>query len=238
MASRSTPSGPPSRGRREHRKHRTRRELLAAGRRLFAEQGLYDSRIEDLARQAGIAKGTLYGYFANKEELIEAVVTSGFGELLAHVHRAAQGATSREEVIARVTEAHLAFFAENPDLMRVFHQVRGLLKFNRPESSALRAVLDGYLAGLTRVLESHRPGPPARASDARSLAIVLFGAVSGVTSVRASLDGEAVGPAADGRTVRAIVALVSAFEAPGQAGPDASAGLPADGAAASGVDGR
>ncbi|HUK63923.1 MAG TPA: helix-turn-helix domain-containing protein, partial [Dongiaceae bacterium] len=56
---RTVTPGPPS-GRREHRKHATRRELLIAGRRLFAERGLYDSRIEDLSRQAGIAKGTLY----------------------------------------------------------------------------------------------------------------------------------------------------------------------------------
>ena len=45
------------RGRREHRKRVTRRELLVAGRKLFGDEGLYESRIEDLTRHAGIAKG-------------------------------------------------------------------------------------------------------------------------------------------------------------------------------------
>jgi AcrR family transcriptional regulator len=214
MASRKPLSGAPARGRREHRKHLTRRELLAAGRRLFAGKGLYDSRIEDLARQAGIAKGTLYGYFANKEELIEAVVTNGFSELHGHVHRAAQGAVTREDAVGRVIEAHLAFFDENPDLMRVFHQVRGLLKFNRIESRALRQVLRKYLTGLAQVLAVTPSARSARESDGLQVAMLLFGAVSGVTSVRAAMDG-AVPPSGGSKAlVRALVGMTQVFESP------------------------
>jgi TetR/AcrR family fatty acid metabolism transcriptional regulator len=212
-AHRPIPDAPP-RGRREHRKNLTRRELLAAGRRLFAEKGLYDSRIEDLSRQAGIAKGTLYLYFANKEELIEAVVTNGFNELLGHVHRTAQDAATREDAVSRVAEAHLEFFAENPDLMRIFHQVRGLLKFNEFESRSLRGVLSKYLTGLAQVLALHPAARAPRGLNDLEVAKLLFGSISGVASVRASMNGRT--PERDNlrATVRALVGLVQAFESP------------------------
>lgn len=210
---RATPTEPP-RGRREHRKHLTRRELLAAGRRLFAEKGLYDSRIEDLSRQAGVAKGTLYLYFANKEELIVAVVTNGFNELLGRVHREAQDARSRSDAVARVAEAHLAFFEENPDLMRIFHQVRGLLKFKGVESRGLRGVLSKYLAGLAHVLALHPPVRVVRGISEMDSAMLLFGAVSGITSIRASLDSAAPRAIGSRATLRALTGLVESFEAP------------------------
>lgn len=225
-ARRPTPDDAPPRGRREHRKHLTRRDLLAAGRRLFAEKGLYESRIEDLTRHAGIAKGTLYLYFANKEELIEAVVTNGFNELLGQVHRAAQDAASREEAVELVSEAHMAFFEENPDLMRVFHQVRGLLKFDRFESRSLRNVLSKYLTGLAQVIALHPAARPQRGVTDLDVAQLLFGAVSGIASVRASMAGRPQDRGSTRATLRALVGLVQGFEAP------ARGVNPANGAAA------
>ncbi len=228
-ARRSIPEAPP-RGRREHRKHLTRRDLLAAGRRLFAEKGLYDSRIEDLTRHAGIAKGTLYLYFANKAELIEAVVTNGFNELLGQVHRAAQDASSREEAVALVAEAHLTFFEENPDLMRVFHQVRGLLKFDGPEYKPLRTVLTKYVTGLAQVIALHPATRPPRRENELEVAKLLFGAISGVASVRASMNGKPQDRGSPRATLRALVGLVHGFEGSARGAIPADADAPGRGA--------
>jgi AcrR family transcriptional regulator len=196
----------------QHRKHVTKRELLAAGRRLFGEQGLYESRVEDLSRHAGVAKGTLYGYFANKTALMESVVSSGFSELLGSVHREAQHARTRPDTVARLVQAHVAFFEENPDLLRIFHQVRGLLKFDVPEGRPLRRVLRNYLAGLAHVLSLKQSSADRREEDNLETAIVLFGAVSGIASTRASLAGGSPRTSRTPSTVSALIALVREFE--------------------------
>src|SRR5262245_40188767 len=49
-------------------------EITAAALELFVERGYASTRLEDVAAKAGISKGTLYLYFANKEELFKAVV--------------------------------------------------------------------------------------------------------------------------------------------------------------------
>lgn len=58
----------------ERRKEARPQELLAAALDLFVERGFASTRLEDVARQAGVSKGTLYLYFTNKEELFKAVV--------------------------------------------------------------------------------------------------------------------------------------------------------------------
>ena len=211
MPSHRLPSAVPE-GARERRRHITRRDLLAAGRRLFGEQGLYESRIEDLTRRAGIAKGTLYGYFASKQELIEAVVSSGLSELLGQTHREAQEARTHPEVVARVAEAHLAFFEENPDLMRIFHQVRGLLKFRRVEGRRLERILAKYLMGLAQILALRRGTAPGDASANLDTAVLLFGAVSGIASTRASLSDASPSEGRSRATIRGLVGLVLGFE--------------------------
>lgn len=49
-------------------------EILGAAIACFAERGFAATRLDDVARRAGVTKGTLYLYFANKEQLFQAVV--------------------------------------------------------------------------------------------------------------------------------------------------------------------
>jgi AcrR family transcriptional regulator len=65
------------RPRRERRKEARPGELLAAALELFVERGFAATRLEDVAARAGVSKGTLYLYFAGKEELFKAVVRGG-----------------------------------------------------------------------------------------------------------------------------------------------------------------
>lgn len=58
----------------ERRKDARPQELLAAALELFVERGFAATRLEDVAKRAGVSKGTLYLYFTNKEELFKAVV--------------------------------------------------------------------------------------------------------------------------------------------------------------------
>jgi AcrR family transcriptional regulator len=70
-------------------------ELTGAALELFVERGYAATRLEDVARRAGVSKGTLYLYFDSKEELFKAVVREGLvpalerGERMVDEHRGA-----------------------------------------------------------------------------------------------------------------------------------------------------
>jgi AcrR family transcriptional regulator len=65
---------PENKPRWERRKDSRPQELLAAALDLFVDRGFASTRLEDVAKRAGVSKGTLYLYFENKEELFKAVV--------------------------------------------------------------------------------------------------------------------------------------------------------------------
>ena len=68
---------------RQRRKETRPQELLDAALALFAEKGFAATRSEEVARRAGVSKGTLYLYYPSKEELFKAVVRHNLSNLIA-----------------------------------------------------------------------------------------------------------------------------------------------------------
>lgn len=66
----------------ERRKESRPAELLAAGLELFVEHGFAATRLDDVARKAGVSKGTLYLYFPSKQDLFQAVVRENIVPLI------------------------------------------------------------------------------------------------------------------------------------------------------------
>lgn len=62
---------------RQRRKEARPAELMAAALDLFVERGFAATKLDDVATRAGVSKGTLYLYFASKEELFKAVIQQG-----------------------------------------------------------------------------------------------------------------------------------------------------------------
>lgn len=69
-------------GRREQQKVERERRILAAARRLFDRKGFAATSMEDVARRAGLAVGTLYNYFSSKDQLLFAISGSDTEQLL------------------------------------------------------------------------------------------------------------------------------------------------------------
>ena len=93
-----TPSGeaaaPSSKGRKRSRARKvqpeTRRQaILDAALSVFAERGFEAARLDDVAARAGVAKGTLYLYFRDKEALFEELVRGAVAPIIERVSRAA-----------------------------------------------------------------------------------------------------------------------------------------------------
>jgi len=207
---------PEPRGRRERRKAVTRSELLLAGRKLFSEKGLHECRVEEITERADLGKGTLYQYFDSKEELVLAVVGAGLEELGRFVEERVRNAESIDDAADAIVRSHLEFFCRNPELLRIFHQVRGTLIFKRPEWRPLRRILEVYLGRMARRLA--RAAPPGKISRARAreLASLLFGGVSGWFSVRVAVLGSAAELSAPRGLAEALVAMAVRFASAGR----------------------
>ncbi|MCZ7559450.1 MAG: TetR/AcrR family transcriptional regulator [Burkholderiaceae bacterium] len=88
------PAAAPRPPRWERRKDARPGELLDSALALFVEKGYAATRLDDVAARAGVSKGTLYLYYAGKEELFKAVVRQNIVPLLEAFERDAAGSTA------------------------------------------------------------------------------------------------------------------------------------------------
>jgi AcrR family transcriptional regulator len=86
---------------RRRRKAARPAELTAAALDLFVEKGYAATRLDDVAAHAGVSKGTLYLYFASKEDLFKAVVREGLLPALAEGEGLVAGFTGNAEDLLR-----------------------------------------------------------------------------------------------------------------------------------------
>ncbi|HVU31048.1 MAG TPA: TetR/AcrR family transcriptional regulator [Sphingomicrobium sp.] len=86
------------------------REICAAALEVFAEKGFAAARLEEIARRAGVSKGTLYLYFEDKEQLFRAVIRDSIAP---NVEAITSAVASADIPFAKVIPAFLAGFAQN-----------------------------------------------------------------------------------------------------------------------------
>src|SRR6186713_2975626 len=105
-----------SRGRlRERFRAETRDAILVAAERALGEHGARGAKMEVIAKAAGIAVGTLYNYFADRQELIEALLDLRRSELIARLDAALDESAERpfEGRLEAFLGAGLAHFREH-----------------------------------------------------------------------------------------------------------------------------
>ena len=78
--------------------------ILAAAKETFAENGYNGLRMSDVAKRAGVAEGTVYSYFASKDDLIRALIGAFWTQLTRDAREAIEGSTdvfSKLQALAR-----------------------------------------------------------------------------------------------------------------------------------------
>ena len=85
------------------------REICAAALEVFAEKGFAAAKLDEIARRAGVSKGTLYLYFKDKEQLFRAVVRDSIAPNVAAITSAI---SAMDAPFADVVRMFLAGFAE------------------------------------------------------------------------------------------------------------------------------
>src|ERR1700750_3211782 len=105
------------------RGERTRAALGRAARTVFERDGYLGARLTDIAAEAGLATGSFYTYFENKQQVFAAVLAEVQEEML-HPHvRAMTDSDDPVAVIEAANRAYLVAYRRNAALMRLLEQV-------------------------------------------------------------------------------------------------------------------
>jgi TetR/AcrR family fatty acid metabolism transcriptional regulator len=153
-----------------------REAILRAAISVFARCGYFNSKVADIAREAGVADGTVYLYFKSKEEILHSIFDRSVEDALDAARKRVEQLTDPCEKLRQIALMHLERLGADRDLAVVFQvELRGSTKFMEEFSAAGFAE---YLALIRSTFEEGQRAGLFRADlNARVVAKVLFGAL-------------------------------------------------------------
>ena len=114
-----------------------REAILRSAIKVFAGKGYFNSKVSDIAGEAGIADGTVYLYFKSKDEILHSIFDRAMAEFIAEGRREIDGLDDPIEKLQKVSRLHLEKLGSDRDLAIVFQvELRGSTKFMQEFSAA------------------------------------------------------------------------------------------------------
>lgn len=113
-----------------------REAILRAGVRVFAAKGFFNAKVADIAREAGIADGTVYLYFKSKDEILHSIFDRAMADFIEEGRRELAPLSDPIEKLRTIARLHLQRLSADRDLAVVFQvELRGSTKFMREFSA-------------------------------------------------------------------------------------------------------
>ncbi|MDT4896176.1 MAG: TetR/AcrR family transcriptional regulator, fatty acid metabolism regulator protein [Acidobacteriota bacterium] len=153
-----------------------REAILRAATRVFARNGYFNSKVADIARDAGVADGTVYLYFKSKEEILHSIFDRSVGDAILEARQQLETISDPREKLRRIAHLHLERLGADRDLAVVFQvELRSSTKFMEEFSAA------GFAEYLSLIRSAFEEGQRAKVFrqelNAKVVAKILFGAL-------------------------------------------------------------
>lgn len=133
-----------------------RADILDAAERTFAEHGLSDASLRDIAKRSGYSTAAIYNYFDNKQHLLAETLIRRGAELLEVLNAAALVDGSPMARLHRIVDESVAYFETRPDFLRILRHVReseAIIASVLIEHAVAREIFPETLSVMTSIVE-------------------------------------------------------------------------------------
>jgi AcrR family transcriptional regulator len=180
-------------------------QILEAAFRVFGTRGLHQATLDDVARAAGITKGTIYLYFPSKAALFSAMLKARVNDLLPPMEASGGRSTPSVHRQLLLLAQRLYQFFKSPAYLAMYRTMVGEAP-QFPEAAAL-LYREGILPANRRLAEVIRRGIASgefRSVDPLIAARALVGMFQVFVVSQGLLGGQRIFPIADAKLVRTI----------------------------------
>lgn len=166
-----------------------RERILRAAIRVFARKGFYATRVSEIAKAAGVADGTIYLYFKNKDDVLISIFEDRIGKLLTVLREVIETSEGVESQVRNIIELQLGLLEGQRDLAEVItvnlrQSTRLLKQYAAPRFIEYLEVIAGVIR------RGQREGTLRHDIDPFVISRALWGAIDGVALTWALGDAE------------------------------------------------
>ncbi|ADP33338.1 TetR/AcrR family transcriptional regulator [Bacillus atrophaeus] len=151
-------------------------QIIDAAVEVIAENGYHQSQVSKIAKQAGVADGTIYLYFKNKEDILISLFKEKMGQFIERMEEEIKGKQTAKEKLALVITKHFSLLADDRHLA-IVTQLE-LRQSNLELRQKINDILKGYLNILESILtEGIESGEFKENLDIRLARQMVFGTI-------------------------------------------------------------
>jgi AcrR family transcriptional regulator len=145
-----------------------------AAMRVVSRKGYDHVTVQDIADEAGVAKGTVYLYFKSREDVLEKTMSFSFEEFHILIREAIGRGTTFRERVEQVVRAQLEYFEQEQEFFRLYLAMAEPLGERRLRTHASYRT---HIAQLVSMVETAVENDEVRAQPPERIAIALASVV-------------------------------------------------------------
>ena len=146
-------------------------QIMNAAEGVFTRKGFSDARMDDIAEETGLSKGTLYLYFKSKEDLVIAILDRIFLGAFKQLGTRETAEASATEAIWQFTEEAISDYKKMLHMMPIAYEFLALAFRNKIVQKALKQYFTVYMDALVPIIQRGIDSGEFRQVDAQEVAI-------------------------------------------------------------------
>ena len=154
-------------------------QIINAAEGVFTKKGFDEARMDDIADETGLSKGTLYLYFKSKDDLIIAILDRMFQREFKQLETLDQEGMSAIDAIRTLTDLLTKDILGMIRLIPIVYQFLALAFRNKYVQKALKKYVNRYLDVLTPIIQRGIDSGEFRQLDAREVAVAMGAIIEG-----------------------------------------------------------
>ena len=154
-------------------------QIMNAAEEVFAQKGFDEARMDDIAEETGLSKGTLYLYYKSKDDLIIAILDRIFQSEFRVFENLDLTSMSATDAIWNFTETTSKDVKMMVRLLPITYEFMGLAFRNKFVQKAFKTYLNHYLDILIPIIQHGIDAGEFRPADAKEVAIAMGAILEG-----------------------------------------------------------
>jgi TetR/AcrR family fatty acid metabolism transcriptional regulator len=152
------------------------KKIIEAAVAVIAENGFHQAQVSKIAKRAGVADGTIYIYFKNKEDILTSLFSEKMGEFIERIQQVISDKASAKEKMAALVETHFSILAADRN-MAIVTQLE-LRQSNKEIRMKINDTLKNYTTLMEGIIESgKKEGVFRETLDVRLARQMVFGTI-------------------------------------------------------------